>query len=178
MTESTILKTCSKCQTPKPISEFNKSKGRTDGLTCHCKACRATYYISNRSRIVAHTKSYRDSNKEKVNAQKRTYRKTEAAKVSKQKTHHKRRALKNNCKVEDFNPSEVFKRDRYICQLCGVKTRPDFKAKHHPKRPELDHIIPLSLGGDHSRLNTQCLCHQCNIEKSNTGTGDQLRMFS
>ncbi|MBU2249718.1 MAG: HNH endonuclease, partial [Gammaproteobacteria bacterium] len=65
----------------------------------------------------------------------------------------------------------------YICQLCGVKTRPDIKNQYHPKRPELDHIVPLSLGGEHTKQNTQCLCRQCNMTKNNTGVGDQLRLF-
>ena len=43
--------------------------------------------------------------------------------------------------------------------------------------PNLDHIIPLKKGGSHTRLNSQCLCHKCNIIKGSTGVGDQLRLF-
>jgi 5-methylcytosine-specific restriction endonuclease McrA len=34
----------------------------------------------------------------------------------------------------------------------------------------------LSVGGEHSYLNTQCACRQCNQEKGNRG-GGQLRLF-
>lgn len=33
------LKLCSRCQTPKPVEEFNKNKSRWDGLATDCKSC-------------------------------------------------------------------------------------------------------------------------------------------
>jgi|GEM_PF-1280108 len=122
-------------------------------------------------------KARRYANKEKTKKQSKLYQKTEAGRTSQHKANHKRRALERGCVVESFSPSEVFERDNYTCQICGTKTRPDFKNSYHPKYPNLDHIIPLSLGGEHSKRNTQCLCRQCNVTKSNTGTGDQLRLF-
>ena len=47
----------------------------------------------------------------------------------------------------------ILTRDGYRCQLCGVKTLPN----HPPtsdRYPTLDHIVPLSRGGAHSRENT------------------------
>jgi hypothetical protein len=34
------MKPCTKCQTPKPLSEFRKSNRTKDGLDTQCKACR------------------------------------------------------------------------------------------------------------------------------------------
>lgn len=42
--------------------------------------------------------------------------------------------------------------------------------------PELDHIVSLAEGGEHSMRNTQCLCRKCNQEKGVTTKG-QLRLF-
>lgn len=67
-----------------------------------------------------------------------------------------------------FSRNDVLERDGWRCQMCGCKTRPDWNA-HHPKYPNLDHIVPLSKGGSHTPENTQCLCKQCNIKK-----GDRL----
>lgn len=35
------MKRCPKCDTFKPISEFNRDKNRKDGLQCYCKPCKA-----------------------------------------------------------------------------------------------------------------------------------------
>jgi hypothetical protein len=135
------------------------------------------YYKNNREAILKQNKNYRKINRKTISEQKKKYSKTEIGKQVQQKASQKRRALKQNATIENFSPSEVFERDGYICQLCGIKTRPDFKNHHHPKYPNLDHVIPLSLCGEHSKRNTQCLCHQCNMEKHHTGKGDQLRLF-
>ncbi len=53
---------------------------------------------------------------------------------------------------------EVFKRDRFTCQYCGRKP------------PEvvlwIDHVIPVSKGGDNSRVNLLTSCRDCNAGKS------------
>lgn len=153
---------------------------------------RKRHYRKNRENILARDKKYRPSpeekriydkqyrkkNKEKVHEWSKKYRQTEKGKNTAIKGSHKRRALKLKAGYEDFSPDEILKRDGYICQKCGKKTRPDYKNYHHPLYPNLDHIVPLSKGGAHTRLNTQCLCHQCNMEKNANGIGDQLRMFS
>jgi 5-methylcytosine-specific restriction endonuclease McrA len=139
------------------------------------------YYIANRDKLIDQVKTYNATNKDRKKEYAKEYVKTEKGASSRRKANSKarprRRALKRGANIESFSPIEIFERDGYICQLCGIKTRPDFKSQYHPKRPELDHIIPLSIGGDHSMVNTQCLCRHCNITKSNSGKGDQLRLF-
>jgi len=150
------------------------------------------YYAENKEKASIRNKIYREANPEKIKLKNkrwheknivahkeycRAYTKSDAGKAADKKKSLKRRAEKNNCKVDDFNPYDIFIRDGYICQLCGIKTRPDYKNPHHPKYPNVDHIVPLSKGGDHSKKNTQCLCHMCNSIKYNTGKGDQLRLF-
>lgn len=41
----------------------------------------------------------------------------------------------------------------------------------------IDHIIPMSLGGGHTYLNTQAAHMICNSRKSNIGHGDQLALI-
>lgn len=50
---------------------------------------------------------------------------------------------------------EVFIRDNYTCQYCGVKTR-DLT---------LDHVIPRHRGGRHSWDNLVSACRACNHKK-------------
>jgi 5-methylcytosine-specific restriction endonuclease McrA len=77
-----------------------------------------------------------------------------------------RRARKRNATIEKFDPLEILERDNWICYICGVKTNPQLRGSYDHNAPELDHIVPLAAGGDHSRENTACACRQCNNKKS------------
>jgi hypothetical protein len=59
----------------------------------------------------------------------------------------------------------IFKRDDWTCQLCGIKCRQDGEYLEDDA-PELDHIMPISKGGDHIESNVWCLCRKCNSEKA------------
>lgn len=86
----------------------------------------------------------------------------------------KRKAKQRGAMVETVNPLQVFARDGWRCQLCGVKTPKEKRGTYAPDAPELDHIMPLSKGGEHSYLNTQCACRRCNGLKSDTPRGQLL----
>ena len=79
----------------------------------------------------------------------------------------KRRAQKQtNGPYENIDPFEIFERDSWICQGCGISTPKELRGTYEDNAPELDHIEPLSKGGTHTKDNTQCLCRQCNGLKS------------
>lgn len=86
------------------------------------------------------------------------------------------KARKKSTVVELFDPFDVFARDKWRCQLCGKKLKKEHRGTKRPDAPELDHIIPISKGGEHSKRNTQCTCRKCNIEKGARERG-QLRLF-
>lgn len=89
---------------------------------------------------------------------------------------HERRAKQRNATVEIFSPAYILKRDKYICQACGKKTKPKEKPTH-PLYPNVDHIVPLSMGGEHSKKNCRCVCASCNSKKCNGTLNDQLLLF-
>lgn len=64
-----------------------------------------------------------------------------------------------------FDPEQVLARDNWRCQICGVKTPKKLRGSSRLNAPELDHIVPVSRGGEHSIGNTQCLCRKCNLSK-------------
>lgn len=41
-----LEKQCSRCKQVLPVGMFNKNKSKRDGLYCHCKACRSTYFAN------------------------------------------------------------------------------------------------------------------------------------
>ena len=59
---------------------------------------------------------------------------------------------------------EVFKRDKFTCQYCG-KSAPDVVL-------EIDHIKPVSKGGNNSMLNLVTSCFECNRGKTNVELSD------
>ena len=87
------------------------------------------------------------------------------------------RARLRGVQVERVDPIKVFDRDGWRCQICGTKTPKAKRGSIHPRAPELDHIVPLSVGGEHSYRNTQCACRECNGKKGNTVYG-QVPMFA
>lgn len=77
-----------------------------------------------------------------------------------------RRARVLGALVERVDPFAVFERDGWQCSICGVETPKSKRGTYEPDAPELDHIKPLSKGGEHSYANTQCACRRCNGLKS------------
>jgi 5-methylcytosine-specific restriction endonuclease McrA len=88
-----------------------------------------------------------------------------------------RRARQRGANSERFDPMDVLNRDGWICQLCGIKTLKSQRGKSSSRAPVVDHIIPLALGGEHTRRNVQCACYKCNAAKGAKAQG-QLRMFA
>lgn len=76
------------------------------------------------------------------------------------------RARKLNATIEHFTRHEIIDRDHSTCHICGKQCQPE--------NIHLDHVIPLSKGGEHSRANVKVACAPCNIRKSDTMPSDVL----
>jgi len=68
---------------------------------------------------------------------------------------------------KDVKPSDVFKRDGYICHICHKKTHRIFSHDDLLSATVDHHPIPLSKGGDHDWDNVKCACKRCNELKGN-----------
>lgn len=84
-----------------------------------------------------------------------------------------RRAKMRGVTVCLVDPYDIFTRDGWKCQRCNIKCSIRV-GLHEPRRANMDHIIPLSKGGNHVPSNIQTLCRACNIAKRNNVGGDQL----
>ena len=85
----------------------------------------------------------------------------------------KRRALEESAYVEDVYRREIMERDNWTCHLCTKKIPKDVEYPH-PKYGSLDHLVPVSLGGEHSKRNIAAAHLRCNIIKGNRVAGEQL----
>lgn len=87
-----------------------------------------------------------------------------------------RRARLKGVAVERVQPFLVFARDGWRCQLCGCATPKRLLGTTSRRKPTIDHIVPISRGGQHSYANVQCACAACNNRKS-ARTKGQFRLF-
>ena len=77
----------------------------------------------------------------------------------------KRRARLAQVLHVPYVDAEVFDRDDYYCQHCGIKTNRDGDYRRNSAYPNKDHIIPISRGGHDALYNLQTLCSACNCSK-------------
>lgn len=88
-----------------------------------------------------------------------------------------RKAMQRGATGADrIDPIKVCERDGWKCRLCGRKTPKRLRGTHDDRAPEVDHILPVSLGGKHVWANVQCACRACNIAKGARPMG-QLMLF-
>lgn len=165
------LKWCTGHQEARPVDEFPPSGGS------YCSACSAEvsqrWAERNRERRRASYRAYYESHAEQRRAGTRAWRENNPRKAA--AARRRRKALERAVRVEDFTDAEIFERDGWICQLC--RKRIDRSAPWpKPRSPSIDHIVPLSCGGDHSRTNVQAAHLRCNLKKQAGGT-DQLRLI-
>lgn len=73
---------------------------------------------------------------------------------------------KGATELEPIIAALVFERDDWTCGLCHEPIQTGV-PKRHPLSPSLDHIVPLSLGGQHTHDNVQAAHLICNGRKGN-----------
>lgn len=88
------------------------------------------------------------------------------------------RARRVGAIYEIVNVMRVFKRDGWVCQICGVKTPQSLRGTLRDRAPEIDHRVPFALGGSHTYDNVQCSCRKCNSRKGGHTIVGQLPLFS
>lgn len=85
---------------------------------------------------------------------------------------HRRRCRKYGLPFMWFRENDIFERDGWMCQHCGLKLSKKKRGSFDDDAPELDHIWPLSrmdAAGNkspgHVSTNCQLLCRLCNCIK-------------
>ena len=143
-----------------------------------CKTCTlarsARWAAENRDRVNANSRAWNRRNSESKRALNAAYRLEQQTQINQKRKNQReidpslervkaarRRALKrvNGGVLSKDIVQQLLTKQNNICACCGIT----FMGKFH-----LDHIIPLSLGGQNSDANTQLLLPKCNLQKYNT----------
>jgi len=119
------------------------------------KAYQATYYATHKQDILARRVAYREDKRTYDAA----YRRTATGKESARKHGAKRRALKSgNTPAHRMLTGEqwdsILKASKGCCYWCGKRSK-----------PTMDHVLPLSKGGQHTAENVVVSCMSCNLKK-------------
>lgn len=128
---------------------------------------RRAQYRANPEEAKARARAWSEANPERVRARQRAWSKANPEKV--RAASHRRRAVQKGATIgPHFTRLEIAERDGWRCHLCGEKvTR---------KNWSLDHLVPLSKGGAHSRENVAVAHYLCNVRRNNRGVA-QLRLI-
>lgn len=111
----------------------------------------------------ARSAEYRQRNPDLCNDRIRAWKKANPDKSS-EYLNRRRAQKRGNGARERFTRTEIGDRDGWACGICGL---PVDKTLRFPDQqsPSLDHIIPLSLGGEHTRANSRIAHWICNVRR-------------
>lgn len=170
------LRVCKACGAPKPVSEYHKDKGGTDGYRARCKPCRngymAGYYEENREARVAYELDRRMHRTEHMRAlDMARYERNKDKRIALASDGVRRRRARMAGVVTDPNVNVARLREIHgdLCCYCGVEL--DFARGVRgggiaSNRASLEHLLPVSRGGSHTFDNTALACHRCNVSKN------------
>jgi len=103
-------------------------------------------------------------------------RRTETYKSNKRAESRRRRARKRNVYNETVYLEVIAKRDKYKCHICRKRVNMNLDNTHKYS-PTMDHLIPISFGGDHTYANIRLAHRTCNSSKGNRAINEQLLLF-
>lgn len=174
------MKSCSKCKSSKEFSEFRTVKpGQGDKMNLHswCKECERS---ARRKRRADNPEKYQEWNRNwNINNPERRKELDSNRDRNRKKEYNRQYAIDNKDKrrVIDHNyrarirgaegsltaevMNKVFAIYGKICLKCGSD-----------KSIEIDHVVPLSLGGSNLFENLQPLCKSCNSAKGGRNCED------
>lgn len=182
------MKTCSKCKTEYPLSNFTKHKKRgVNGLRSYCKTCDKTYYLQNKDKILQSQLDRYNKDPDRIKAQKRKcyyntldnykiYNKKNRAKLNKRSLlYRKLNNGKTNALTAKRHSNKLKRTPKWLTKFDYDYIKHIYiQAKELEKldgiKRHVDHIIPLqgkNVSGLHLPWNLQILTAEDNIKKGN-----------
>ncbi|MGW2514995.1 HNH endonuclease [Streptomyces scopuliridis] len=175
-------KACGKCFVVKGLTRYNAHRQGMQGRQSECRDCNTTYRVTNHSKIVDQKAAYYLTNANRVRRAVNHYRTSNPEAVRQRKAAHytanrsavraknvawkqsnpervrlhnaARRAQRVAATLAPFTHDELLaswaEDDLYGCAFCGGPFE------------EIEHLVPLSRGGEHSIANLVPSCIECN----------------
>lgn len=181
---------CSCCKETKPIGLYGRNARRSDGIALVCKACNRIksllQYANNKEKYIAWNKEWQKNNREKSREIKKRYVERHKARLNKYyrdryaadparhnaivkrwaeanpenrqvRNHRRRMKIKNNgrCDLTAQEWQSRLQEFNFHCAYC-----------HLPfDNLEIEHMIPIAKGGEHTLENVVPACRSCNANK-------------
>lgn len=176
-------KRCTKCGETKPLEVFRLTGRATSGKryrASECKVCHAAearaYRAANleavRARELAYSRANGDANRERARRWYAENRERGLARAKRQYQEKPEQVIANVMKAnarkrgatetETFTRDEIIRRDLGRCHVCGEPVNPNL-PRHDPGALNLDHVVPLTEGGAHTRANVRVAHFACNL---------------
>lgn len=140
---------CPRCQEDKPLSSFSRDRTKSSGRCSHCKSCK------NKAKQEWITPEYK--REEALKWRQRNPWKYKASNVVRGWRSRDAR-LGLSLDTPPFQKIvDLWREQNFICSYCGVNCSLDTIS--------VDHMVPVTKGGDHDLKNLTTCCLACNIIK-------------
>lgn len=147
------------------MDNFSRRRRLGDaGRVAACKACEkvasAAYYQKNRTVVRARLNAARQAEPEKYREIERASRSRhpETVRRGAEARRNREQKAKTADNADYIRHARVFDRDGGVCYLCCTTVTIDNST--------IDHVIPLSRGGEHTYENVRISCVSCNLRKN------------
>ena len=111
-------------------------------------------------------KKYYEKNKEKIKIQNKAYGQTPRGRKMDKNRHDEREVSKKETDITTEWLMQLREQAEF-CEICRIKMNDTYPDS---AQAQLDHIIPLNVGGEHVMKNVRYICAYCNNRRPRDGS--------